>query len=122
MIHLKTEEQINGIRKACHLTADMFNELIPKIHAGMSTWEIDQLFKNYIEGHGGSPAWYQEDFPGAVCISITEQVIHGLPSKKRIVKDGDLVSLVILSKRIHTSLPCSTSLFDLSITISDTRL
>lgn len=93
MIHLKTEEQINGIRKACHLTADMFNELTPKIHAGMSTWEIDQLFKNYIEGHGGTPAWYQEDFPGAVCISINEQVIHGLPSKKRIVKDGDLVSL-----------------------------
>ena len=93
MIHIKTEEQINGIRKACHLTADMFNELIPKIHAGMSTWDIDQLFKNYIESHGGTPAWYREDFPGAVCISINEQVIHGLPSKKRIIKNGDLVSL-----------------------------
>ena len=93
MIHIKTEEQINGIRKACHLTADMFNEVIPKIHAGMSTWDIDQLFKNYIESHGGTPAWYREDFPGAVCISINEQVIHGLPSKKRIVKNGDLVSL-----------------------------
>lgn len=93
MIHLKTKEQIDGIRKACHLTADMFNELIPKIHAGMSTWEIDQLFKNYIEGHGGIPAWYHEDYPGAVCISVNEEVIHGLPSKKRIIKEGDLVSL-----------------------------
>ena len=45
MIHLKTEEEIDGIRKACHLTADMFNELIPKIHAGMSTKEIDKMFK-----------------------------------------------------------------------------
>ncbi|MCR4954314.1 MAG: type I methionyl aminopeptidase [Treponema sp.] len=93
MIHLKTEEQIDGIRKACHLTADMFNELLPKIHAGMSTKDIDNLFKNYILGHGGTPAWYKEDFPGAVCISINNEVIHGLPSKKRIVRDGDLVSL-----------------------------
>ena len=93
MIYIKNEEQINGIRKACHLTADMFNELIPKIKAGMSTKEIDNLFKNYIIGHGGKPAWYREDFPGAVCISINEEVIHGIPSKKRIVQDGDLVSL-----------------------------
>ena len=44
MIHLKTDEQINGIRTACHLTADMFNELIPRIKAGMSTWDVDKLF------------------------------------------------------------------------------
>lgn len=93
MIHLKTIEQINGIRKSCHLTADMFNELIPKIKAGMSTWEIDKLFENYITSHGGKPAWWQEDFPGSVCISVNNEVIHGLPSKKRIIRNGDLVSL-----------------------------
>lgn len=93
MIHLKTEEQIDGIRKACHLTADMFNELIPKIKAGMSTKDVDDLFKHYIISHGGTPAWYHEDFPGAICISVNNQVIHGLPSKKTILKDGDLVSI-----------------------------
>lgn len=93
MIHLKTEEEIDGIRKACHLTADMFNELIPKIHAGMSTKEIDKMFKDYILGHGGKPAWWKEDYPGAVCISVNEVVIHGLPSNKKIIKEGDLVSL-----------------------------
>ena len=93
MIKIKTPEEIDGIRKACHLTADMFNELIPKIKAGMSTYEIDMLFKHFIESHGGTPAWYVEDFPGAVCISINDEVIHGIPSKKRIVRDGDLVSL-----------------------------
>src|SRR5574344_2861310 len=93
MIHLKTEEEIDGIRKACHLTADMFNELIPKIHAGMSTKEIDKMFKDYILGHGGKPAWWKEDYPGAVCISVNEEVIHGLPSNKKIIKEGDLVSL-----------------------------
>ncbi len=93
MIHLKTQEQIAGIRKACHLTADMFNELIPKIKAGMSTKDIDDLFHKYITSHGGKPAWHHEDFPGSVCISINNEVIHGLPSKKRIVHNGDLVSL-----------------------------
>ena len=93
MIQLKTEEQIAGIRKACHLTADMFNELIPQIHAGMSTYEVDKLFEKYITSHGGTPAWWHEDYPGSVCISINDEVIHGLPSKKRIIKDGDLVSL-----------------------------
>ena len=93
MIHLKTEEQIAGIRKACHLTADMFNELIPKIHAGMTTYEVDKLFEKYITSHGGTPAWWHEDYPGSVCISINDEVIHGIPSKKRVIKDGDLVSL-----------------------------
>ena len=93
MIRIKTEEEIAGIRKSCHVTADMFNELIPKIHAGMSTYEIDKLFENYITSHGGTPAWWLEDFPGSVCISINEEVIHGVPSKKRIIQNGDLVSL-----------------------------
>lgn len=93
MIRLKTKDEVDGIRKSCHLTADMFNELIPKIHAGMSTFDIDLLFKNYIISHGGKPAWYREDFPGAVCISVNDEVIHGIPSKKRIIRDGDLVSL-----------------------------
>ncbi|MBR5646604.1 MAG: type I methionyl aminopeptidase [Treponema sp.] len=93
MIRLKNEEQINGIRKSCHITADMFNEILPKIHAGMSTLEIDKLFEKYITAHGGTPAWWREDFPGSVCISINDEVIHGVPSKHRIIKNGDLVSL-----------------------------
>lgn len=93
MIIIKNEEEIAGIRKACHLTADMFNELTPQIKAGMSTKEVDNLFKNYIISHGGKPAWYREDFPGAICISVNDEVIHGLPSKKCILKEGDLVSI-----------------------------
>ena len=93
MIQLKTPEQIAGIRKVCHITADMFNELIPKIHAGMSTKEVDDLCKHFMISHGGKPAWYRENFPGAACISINDEVIHGIPSKKRIIKDGDLVSI-----------------------------
>ena len=93
MITLKTPEQIAGIRKVCHITADMFNELIPKVKAGMSTKQVDDMFKDYMISHGGKPAWWREDFPGATCISINNEVIHGIPSKKRIIKDGDLVSI-----------------------------
>ena len=59
MIHLKTIEQINEIRKVCHITADMFNELIPKIKAGLSTYQIDKMFENDIVSHGGKPAWWR---------------------------------------------------------------
>ncbi len=93
MIRLKNDKQIDGIRKSCHLLADMFNEVIPQVKAGMSTKEVDDLCKHFIIGHGGKPAWYRENFPGAACISVNEEVIHGIPGKHKIIHDGDLVSL-----------------------------
>ena len=93
MIRLKNDKQIEGIRKSCHLLADMFNFVIPQVKAGMSTKDVDDLCKHFIVSHGGKPAWYKEDFPGAACISVNEEVIHGIPSKKKIIQDGDLVSL-----------------------------
>ena len=95
MIRLKNIDEINGIRKSCHLLADMFNYIIPIVQngAGMTTKDIDELAVKFIKEHGGKPAWYKEDFPGALCISVNDQVIHGIPSKKRIIKEGDIVSL-----------------------------
>jgi methionyl aminopeptidase len=93
MIRLKNSEEIEGIRKSCHLLADMFNFIIPQVKAGMSTKELDNIALKFIKDHGGTPAWYHEDFPGALCISINEQVIHGVPSAKKIIKDGDIVSI-----------------------------
>ena len=93
MIRLKNEDEINGIRKSCHLLADMFTEILPQVKAGMSTKEVDDLCRAFIKKHGGKPAWFREDFPGAACISVNEEVIHGIPSKKKIIHDGDLVSI-----------------------------
>lgn len=93
MIRLKNEDEINGIRKSCHLLVDMFKAVIPQVKAGISTKELDDLCKKFIIAHGGKPAWYRENFPGAACISINDEVIHGIPSKKRIIKDGDIVSI-----------------------------
>lgn len=93
MIRLKNEDEINGIRKSCHLLAAMFKEVLPQVKAGMSTKQVDDLCKNFIISHGGTPAWYREDFPGAACISVNEEVIHGIPSTKKIIHDGDIVCL-----------------------------
>ena len=93
MIRLKNEKQINGIRKSCQLLADMYKHVIPLVQAGMTTHDIDELCKEFIIHHGGKPAWYAEDFPGAACISINDEVIHGIPSKKRKIESGDIVSL-----------------------------
>lgn len=93
MIRLKNEEEIEGIRKSCHLLADMFKVVIPEVKPGVSTKRIDDLCKQFMMDHGGKPAWYRENFPGAACVSVNEEVIHGVPSAKKIIKDGDIVSL-----------------------------
>ncbi|MBP3772886.1 MAG: type I methionyl aminopeptidase [Treponema sp.] len=95
MIRLKNEKEIEGIRKSCHALADLFREVVPQVHAGMSTKDVDDLCVKFIKKIGGKPAWYREDFPGAACVSINNEVIHGIPSKKRIIHDGDIVSLDI---------------------------
>jgi len=95
MIRLKNEKQIAGIRESCHLLAQLYKDIIPKIQAGMSTRDIDDMCVEFITRHGGTPAWYAEDFDGAACISVNEEVIHGIPSRKRKVYNGDIVSLDI---------------------------
>lgn len=95
MIRLKNAKEIDGIRKSCHALADLFRDVVPKVQAGMSTKDVDDLVVKFIKSVGGTPAWYKEDFPGAACISINNEVIHGIPGKKRIIHDGDIVSLDI---------------------------
>lgn len=95
MIRLKNEKEIDGIRKSCHALADLFRFVIPQVKAGMTTKEIDDLCVGFIRDVGGKPAWYRENFPGAACVSLNNEVIHGIPSKKRVVRDGDIVSLDI---------------------------
>lgn len=93
MIQLKNSEQIDGIRKSCKLLARLFEEVIPQVEAGMNTRQVDDLCVAFIQKNGGIPAWYSQNFDGAACISINDEVIHGVPSKKRIIKNGDIISL-----------------------------
>ena len=95
MIRLKNDRQITGIRKSCQLLANLYKEIIPQVKAGMSTRDVDDLCVDFIVRHGGKPAWYKEDFDGAACISINDEVIHGIPSRHRKIHNGDIVSLDI---------------------------
>ena len=99
MIRLKNEKQINGIRESCKMLSAMFRELAPQVKPGLKEIEIDQWVRNWIKKAGGKPAFlgYQASrktppFPGAICISVNDEVIHGVPSHQRIC-EGDLVSL-----------------------------
>jgi methionyl aminopeptidase len=97
MIRLKNEKQIDGIRESCKLLSAMYRELIPQVKPGLQTIEIDRWVFEWITKAGGKPAFLgygkkDNPFPGSICISINNEVIHGIPSKRRI-SGGDLVSL-----------------------------
>ncbi|MDR1248962.1 MAG: type I methionyl aminopeptidase [Treponema sp.] len=97
MIRLKNEKQIAGIRRSCKLLGAMYRELLPQVTAGVETIEIDRWVKTWIKKAGGVPVFLgygpkKAPYPAAICISINNEVIHGLPSKRRIL-EGDLVSL-----------------------------
>ncbi|MDR1220046.1 MAG: type I methionyl aminopeptidase, partial [Treponema sp.] len=97
MICLKNEKQIEGIRKSCKMLSTMYRELIPLVKAGTETIEIDHWVHNWIKKSGGKPILLgygpkKNPFPASICISINNEVIHGIPSKRRIC-EGDLVEL-----------------------------
>ena len=94
MIPLKNKEQIAEMRNACRITAEAMQAAIEVIREGVSTLEIDRVIRHYIESHGAKPTFLgYGGFPGSACISINDQVIHGIPSKKKIIHDGDIVSI-----------------------------
>jgi len=97
MIRLKNAKQIDGIRKSCHMLSAMYRELIPLVQPGIETIEIDNWVQNWIKKSGGLPAFLgvgskRNPYPAAICISVNNEVIHGIPSKRKI-SGGDLVSL-----------------------------
>lgn len=93
MIRLKNNEQLKGIRDSCALLSELFSILVPMVKPGVRTEELDDVARNFIEEHGGRP-WFlgYEGYPASLCISVNEEVIHGIPGKRRLV-EGDIVGL-----------------------------
>lgn len=92
-IIIKSPREIALIKKAGSIIADLFDYLKVHTRAGISTKELDKLAENFIRSHGGIPTCKgYEGFPGAICISINDTLLHGIPSKSIILKDGDIVS------------------------------
>ncbi len=94
MIVIKSQHEIELMTKAASVTAEMFIHLPGIIKPGVSTAEIDRWVEAFILKHDMRPAFKgYGGFPASACISVNEEVVHGIPSKKRILKEGDIVSV-----------------------------
>ena len=91
---IKTQEQIEGIRKAGVLNTGVLDLVQEKIREGMSTLEIDKLVYDYTVSHGGIPAPLNyEGFPNSCCTSVNDVVCHGIPSPDEILEEGDIINV-----------------------------
>ena len=94
MIQLKNSAQISMMMEAGRITGEALLVAREHVREGVSTKELDTIIRNYIEKCGAKPSFLgYGGFPGSACISINDEVIHGIPSKNRILKEGDLVKI-----------------------------
>lgn len=93
-ISLKSQEEIELMSKAGEILAITHEEMRKALKPGLSTYDIDKLGEEVIRSYGCEPSFLNyHGYPASVCVSVNEEVVHGIPSKSRILKDGDIVSL-----------------------------
>lgn len=94
MIQLKNAAQIKDMKEAGRITGEALLVAREHVREGVSTYELDHVIRQYIEKCGAKPSFLGlYGFPGSACISINDEVIHGIPSKKRILHEGDIVKI-----------------------------
>lgn len=93
MIRIKTSRQLAGIRESCRLLGTVLETLERSVTEGITTGELDEVARREINALGGRPAFLgYQGFPGALCTSVNEEVIHGIPGPRRLEK-GDIVTI-----------------------------
>ena len=94
MIHLKSKEEINKMRSAAQIVVEALNAVKEMVEPGVSTWDLDKKAEEVALKRGAKPAFKgYSDYPGSVCFAINSEVVHGIPSKKKILKEGDIVGI-----------------------------
>ena len=94
MIPIKTNEQLERMRVACRITALARKAAYDAVATGVTTDDIDRIVRKTIEEAGAKPSFLgYGGFPASACVSINDEVIHGIPSKKRVVRSGDIVKI-----------------------------
>ncbi len=111
MVTIKSQKEIELMKDVCKIVAEFYEQLEKKIRSGISTYELNEEAEKIIRKLGGIPAQIGYNpgikgipkFPAGTCISINDEVIHGIPRKNCIIKDGDVVSIdtVILKNGFH---------------------
>lgn len=105
MVTIKSKQEIEKMREACKIAALAQKAVENAIKPGISTWELDKIAEDEMRKHGAIPAekGYPSgvkgvpSFPGSICASVNDEVIHGIPSKKVILKEGDIVSIDLVA-------------------------
>ena len=95
MVTIKSKKEVELMKDVWKVVAKLYNELEEKIKPGMSTWEIDKMAEKIMRDLGAIPAQIGYDpgikgvpkYPAATCISVNDEIIHGIPSKKNIIKE-----------------------------------
>ncbi len=94
MVSIKSHNEIAIMREAGKILAKVHDELRDAIHPGMSTLDIDKLGEKIIRGYGCIPSFLNYNgYPASICVSVNDEVVHGIPHKDRILAEGDIVSL-----------------------------
>ncbi len=94
MVSIKTARELSKMKDACKISAEALRAAGEAVRPGITTLEIDSIVRKYIEKQGATPSFLgYGGFPASVCISVNNVVIHGIPSKNTVLKEGDIVSV-----------------------------
>lgn len=95
MIQLKSAREIDLMAEGGKILGQTLKTLREHVKAGVSTMDLDKVAEDFIRSHDGAKPAFKGlyGFPGSICTSINDEIVHGIPSKKRILKDGDVISL-----------------------------
>ena len=99
MIKLKNSEQLELMKKAGRITGEALYLAGEAVKEGVSTLMLDKIVRAHIESQGAKPSFLgYAGFPASACISVNDEVIHGIPSEKKILKEGDIVKIDVGSR------------------------
>ena len=95
MIQLKSPREIDVMARGGQILGATVEMLRREVRAGMSTWQLDEMAEAFIRSHPGATPSFKGlyGFPGSVCASINEEIVHGIPSRRRVLADGDIISI-----------------------------
>jgi len=95
MIHLKNDDEIEVIARGGGIIGGLFGELSERIRPGVSTEDLDSFAADFIRSHEGAVPAFKGlyGFPGSVCVSLNQEVVHGIPDDDRRMQEGDIVSV-----------------------------
>jgi methionyl aminopeptidase len=95
VIQLKSPREIDLMARGGQILGATVEMLRREVRPGMSTWQLDEMAESFIRSHPGAVPSFKGlyGFPGSVCVSINEEIVHGIPSRRRVLHDGDIISI-----------------------------